>query len=84
VLETLSPKTPATNLASLFHIRHQACAHAAQAKSPACLFVLTKIDEILAWEREVEHQRDWRLENLKSFDEFLEIRFPEFDWRDHI
>jgi hypothetical protein len=71
-------------LTSLFHIRHQACAHAAQAQSPAGLFVLTKIDEILAWEREVEHQRDWRLENLKSFDEFLGIRFPEFDWRDHI
>ena len=59
------------------------------------LFVLSKIDQILAWEREVENQRDtrfvelgrylcevragqyWRLENLKSFDEFLERRFPE-------
>jgi hypothetical protein len=59
------------------------------------LFVLGKIDEILAWERTVEHQRDTkfvelgrylcevragqyrRLENLKSFDEFLERRFPE-------
>jgi hypothetical protein len=59
------------------------------------LFVLTKIDEILAWERRSEAERDtrfvelgrylcevragqyWRLENLKSFDEFLECRFPE-------
>src|SRR5580765_7947611 len=59
------------------------------------LFVLTKIDEILAWERRSESERDtrfvelgrylcevragqyWRLENLKSFDEFLERRFPE-------
>jgi hypothetical protein len=59
------------------------------------LFVLTKIDEILAWERKSEAERDtrfvelgrylcevraaqyWRLENLKSFDDFLERRFPE-------
>src|SRR6201993_4700406 len=59
------------------------------------LFVLTKIDEILAWEQRKETERDtkfvelgrylcevragqyWRLENLKSFDEFLERRFPE-------
>jgi len=59
------------------------------------LFVLSKIDEILAWEQRVEHERDtrfvelgrylcevragqyWRLENLKSFDDFLERRFPE-------
>jgi len=59
------------------------------------LFVLTKIDEILAWEQKSEAERDtrfvelgrylcevragqyWRLENLKSFDEFLERRFPE-------
>src|SRR6201984_2163762 len=58
-------------------------------------FVLTKIDEILAWERRKEVEKDtrfvelgrylcevragqyWRLENLKSFDEFLERRFPE-------
>src|SRR5438128_9168745 len=58
-------------------------------------FVLTKIDEILAWEERKEAERDtrfvelgrylcevragqyWRLENLKSFDEFLERRFPE-------
>src|SRR5882672_11493750 len=59
------------------------------------LFVLTKIDEILAWERKSEAERDtrfvelgrylcevragqyWRLETLKSFDEFLARRFPE-------
>src|SRR5947207_5270397 len=59
------------------------------------LFVLTKIDEILAWERRKEAEREtrfvelgrylcevragqyWRVENLKSFDEFLEGRFPE-------
>jgi hypothetical protein len=59
------------------------------------LFVLTKIDEILAWERQKEMERDtrfvelgrylcevragqyWRMENLKSFDEFLARRFPE-------
>jgi hypothetical protein len=59
------------------------------------LFVLTKIDEILAWEKQKEVERDtrfvelgrylcevragqyWRVENVKSFDEFLERRFPE-------
>ena len=59
------------------------------------LFVLDKIDEILAWEKAKERERDvrfvdlgrylcetragqyWRMENLKSFDEFLEKRFPE-------
>src|ERR1700745_2258777 len=59
------------------------------------LFVLTKIDEILAWERRKEAERDtkfaelgrylcevragqyWQLEKLKSFDEFLERKFPE-------
>ena len=58
-------------------------------------FVLTKIDETLAWEQKKEAERDtrfvelgrylcevragqyWRLENLKTFDEFLERRFPE-------
>jgi hypothetical protein len=58
-------------------------------------FVLTKIDEILDWEKRNENERDtkfvelgrylcevragqyWRLENLKSFDEFLQRRFPE-------
>jgi len=59
------------------------------------LFVLDKIDEILAWENAKEREKDvrfvdlgrylcetragqyWRTENLKSFDEFLERRFPE-------
>jgi hypothetical protein len=59
------------------------------------LLVLTKIDEILAWEQQKETERDtkfvelgrylcevragqyWRLEKLKSFDEFLERTFPE-------
>ena len=59
------------------------------------LLVMDKIDEILAWEKTKERERDvrfvelgqylcevragqyWRLENLKSFDEFLEKRFPE-------
>ncbi len=59
------------------------------------LVVLQKIDEILAWEKTKDRERDvrfielgqylcevrarqyWRVENLKSFDEFLEKRFPE-------
>ena len=59
------------------------------------LFVLTKIDEILAWEQRQHAERDtkfvemgkylcevragqyWKVENLASFDEFLERRFPE-------
>ena len=59
------------------------------------LFVLTKIDEILAWEKQKEAEHDtrfvdlgrylcevragqyWRLENLRSFDEFLQRRFPD-------
>jgi len=59
------------------------------------LFVITKIDEIIAWEQRKEQERDtrfvelgrylcevragqyWRVERLKSFDEFLEQRFPE-------
>ena len=58
-------------------------------------FVLTKIDEIMAWEKQKEVERDtrfvelgrylcevragqyWRVEAVKSFDEFLERRFPE-------
>ena len=58
------------------------------------IFVLTKIDEILAWEARVEHEREsrfvdlgrylcevragqyWRLDNLGSFDDFLEKHFP--------
>jgi hypothetical protein len=59
------------------------------------VFVLAKIDEILAWEQRKETERDtkfvelgrylcevrtgqyWRLEELKSFEEFLQRRFPE-------
>ena len=59
------------------------------------MFVLTKIDEILSWEKQKDAERDtrfvelgrylcevragqyWRVENVKSFDEFLERRFPE-------
>jgi hypothetical protein len=58
-------------------------------------FVLTQIDQILAWEQRKESERDtkfvelgrylcevragqyWRMEKLKSFDEFLQRRFPE-------
>ena len=57
--------------------------------------VLSKIDEILAWEKSSERERDvrfvdlgrylcevragqyWRLDNLLSFDQFLEKKFPE-------
>src|ERR1700726_2902117 len=59
------------------------------------LLVLSRIDEILAWEKNSGQERDvrfvdlgrylcevragqyWRLDNLKSFDEFLEKKFPE-------
>src|SRR5215475_3317787 len=59
------------------------------------MLVLSKIDDILAWEARHENERDtkfvdlgrylcevragqyWRLENLTSFDEILEQRFPE-------
>src|SRR5205814_3584159 len=59
------------------------------------LFVLSKIDEILAWEQRKEAEKDtrfvelgrylcevragqyWRVQNLGSFDDFLERRFPE-------
>jgi hypothetical protein len=59
------------------------------------LLVLSKIDEILTWERNSSQERDvrfvdlgrylcevragqyWRLDNLGSFDEFLERKFPE-------
>jgi len=57
--------------------------------------VLSKIEEILAWEKSSDRERDtqfvelgrylcevragqyWRLDNLKSFDEYLERKFPE-------
>jgi hypothetical protein len=59
------------------------------------MFVLSKIDEILTWERTTDRERDskfvepgryfcevragqyWRLDNVPSFDEFLERKFPE-------
>jgi hypothetical protein len=59
------------------------------------LIVLSKIDEILAWEKNSGQERDvrfvdlgrylcevragqyWRLDDLRSFDEFLEKKFPE-------
>src|SRR5678815_617487 len=59
------------------------------------LVVLSKIDQILAWERNADQERDvrfvelgrylcevragqyWRVDSLKSFDEFLEKKFPE-------
>src|SRR5437879_5748339 len=57
--------------------------------------VLSKIDEILAWEKSSDRERDsqfvelgrylcevragqyWRLDKLRSFDEYLERKFPE-------
>src|SRR6202521_2516465 len=59
------------------------------------VFVLSKIDEILAWEKATDRERDskfvelgrylcevragqyWRGDNVRSFDEFLERKFPE-------
>ena len=59
------------------------------------VFVLGKIDEILTWDKNQNHERDlrfvdlgrhlcevragqyWRLERMKSFDEFLEKKFPD-------
>jgi hypothetical protein len=59
------------------------------------VFVLGKIDEILAWDKGQAHERDlrfvdlgrylcevragqyWRIDKMKSFDDFLEKRFPE-------
>src|SRR5437868_14777239 len=64
-------------------------------KTRRARFVLNRIDEILAWEREMDRERDtrfvelgrylcevrsgqyWRLEKLKSLDDFLGSRFPE-------
>ena len=64
-------------------------------KTRRARFVLNRIDEILAWDRGMDKERDtrfvelgrylcevragqyWRMEKLKSFDEFLERRFPE-------
>ena len=59
------------------------------------VFVLSKIDEILAWEKAADRERDskfvelgrylcevragfyWRVDSVRSFDEFLERKFPE-------
>ena len=59
------------------------------------VFVLSKVDEILPWDKERVHERDlrfvdlgrylcevragqyWRLEKMKSLDDFLETRFPD-------
>jgi hypothetical protein len=59
------------------------------------VFVLDKIDEILAWDKDRTRERDlrfvdlgrylcevragqyWRLDKMKSFDDFLERRFPD-------
>jgi hypothetical protein len=59
------------------------------------VFVLGKIDEILAWDKEQARERDlrfvdlgrylcearsgqyWRLDKMKSFEDFLERRFPD-------
>ena len=59
------------------------------------VFVLSKIDQILCWDKERERERDskfvelgrclcevragqyWRVDNVRSFDEFLEMKFPE-------
>jgi len=64
-------------------------------KIKRAVFVLGKIDEILAWDKDQARERDlrfvdlgrylcevrsgqyWRLEKMKSFDEFLERRFPD-------
>jgi len=67
----------------------------AKLNSKRASLVLSKIDEILAWEKSSERDRDthfvelgrylcevragqyWRLDNLRSFDEYLERKFPE-------
>jgi len=59
------------------------------------VFVLSKIEEILSWDKATERERDskfvelgrylcevragqyWRVDNVRSFDEFLERKFPE-------
>jgi hypothetical protein len=59
------------------------------------VLVLTRIDEILAWQDRTDQERDrhfvdlgrylcevragqyWRIDDLKSFDEFLEKKFPQ-------
>ena len=69
--------------------------HASELDSRRAIDVLTKIDDLLSWQRKSETERDerfvelgeylcevragqyWRIENLRSFDEFLEKRFPQ-------
>jgi hypothetical protein len=59
------------------------------------VFVLSKIEEILPWERATDRERDskfvelgrylcevragqyWRVDTVRSFDEFPERKFPE-------
>jgi len=68
---------------------------AAKLNRRRAVFVLSKIDEILAWEKATDRERDskfvelgrylceiragqyWRVDNVRSFDEFLERKFPE-------
>jgi hypothetical protein len=87
--------SPETTLVCLMSLRTDTAPVLPKLDPRRALFVLTKIDEILAWEQRKEGERDtkfvelgrhlcevragqyWRLENLTSFDEFLERRFPE-------
>ena len=68
---------------------------AAKPNRRRAVFVLSKIDEILAWEKTTDRIRDskfvelgrylceiragqyWKVDNVRSFDEFLERKFPE-------
>jgi hypothetical protein len=68
---------------------------AAKLNRRRAVFVLSKIDEILAWDKATDRERDskfvelgrylceiragqyWRVDNVGSFDEFLERKFPE-------
>lgn len=72
-----------------------ATTHAPELDSRRAIDVLTKIDDLLSWQRKSETERDerfvelgeylcevragqyWRIEKLRSFDEFLEKRFPQ-------
>jgi hypothetical protein len=66
----------------------------AKLNSKRASLLLSKIDEILAWEKSSDRERDtqfvdlgrylcevragqyWRLDNLRSFDEYLERKIP--------
>jgi hypothetical protein len=68
---------------------------AAKLNRRRAVFVLSKIDEILSWDKATDRERDskfvelgrylceiragqyWRVDNVRSFDEFLERKFPE-------